>query len=78
MTFLVQTLVLREGRVLLGRWRRGPFAKRVTGLLGSALGPSLEAAAATVCEPYLKVEPQRLRLRGIFRFQEISFTLRYS
>ena len=71
--FLVQTLLLREGRVLLGRWRRGPFAQRLTGLLGSAAGPSVEAAAAAVCRPYVELEPRRLRLRGIFRFQDIYF-----
>lgn len=38
MTFLVQTLLVRQHKVLLGRWHTGAFKGRVTGLLGSAPG----------------------------------------
>lgn len=38
MALLVQTLVVRDSRVLLGRWRSGAFSGRITGILGSARG----------------------------------------
>ena len=38
MALLVQTLVVRDSRVLLGRWRSGAFSGRITGILGSATG----------------------------------------
>lgn len=41
MAMLVQTLVVRDSRVLLGRWRSGAFCGRITGLLGSAPGTAI-------------------------------------
>lgn len=41
MAHLVQTLILRDRRVLLGRWRHGAFAGRITALLGTAPGVAL-------------------------------------
>ncbi|CAK9036896.1 E3 ubiquitin-protein ligase arkadia [Durusdinium trenchii] len=71
MTFLVQTLLVRQHKVLLGRWHTGAFKGRVTGLLGSAPGASPEVAATRICRPHLgPVEAQRLRRRGIFQFEE--------
>ena len=40
MTKLCQTLILRKGRVLLGTWKKGPFAGRVTGLIGKSKNSS--------------------------------------
>ncbi len=46
-TTLAQTLICRGGKVLLGTWKTGPFAGRVSGLLGEARAPSAAAAAGT-------------------------------
>lgn len=81
-TVLVQTLVVRGGQVLLGRWRAGsgPFEGRLSGLLGRAGGPPGEAlptpesVAAGVCTellgPGVQVDPRRLRRRAFFQFEE--------
>ena len=50
--YLVQTLIRcsKNNRILLGRWNRGPFQGRISGLLGQAVtdkGPE-EAAKIVV------------------------------
>mmetsp|Transcript_3842 Transcript_3842/g.8694 ORF Transcript_3842/g.8694 Transcript_3842/m.8694 type:complete len:313 (+) Transcript_3842:127-1065(+) len=79
---LVQTLITHQGKVLLGRWRSGSLAGRVTGLLGQASVPDVqhrfqpEIAAIGVCRDLLgadvvaNVDPRRLRRRGLFSFKE--------
>lgn len=79
-TVLVQTLITRRNQVLLGRWRpgSGPFAGRLTGVLGQAKAPpggpppTPEAAAAAACSELLgvHVDPWRLRRRALFHFEE--------
>eukprot|EP00927_Polykrikos_kofoidii_P062146 TRINITY_DN56961_c0_g1_i1.p1 TRINITY_DN56961_c0_g1~~TRINITY_DN56961_c0_g1_i1.p1 ORF type:complete len:329 (+),score=63.84 TRINITY_DN56961_c0_g1_i1:58-987(+) len=83
-TLLVQTLVVRGGQVLLGRWRpgSGPFAGRVTGMLGSVVSsrgkalPSPESAASTICSqllgPKACVASAMLRRRAFFEFTELD------
>mmetsp|Transcript_16494 Transcript_16494/g.45368 ORF Transcript_16494/g.45368 Transcript_16494/m.45368 type:complete len:335 (-) Transcript_16494:75-1079(-) len=81
-TMLVQTLVVRGGQVLLGRWRAGsgPFEGMLTGLIGQAGRPAgqppprAEALAAAVCTellgPGVQVDPRRLRRRALMQFEE--------
>ncbi|OLP86737.1 E3 ubiquitin-protein ligase arkadia [Symbiodinium microadriaticum] len=76
-TVLVQTLVVQEGKVLLGRWKpgSGAFAGRVTALLGAATDPGVSpeaAAVSTAASLGGSLKMTRLRRRGLFSFQELD------
>ena len=72
----LQTLIVRNGQVLLGRWHEGMFAGKMTGCLGATLGSdeSLVAAAQRIVRSLCQVElePARLQPRAHFVFQEMD------
>eukprot|EP00937_MAST-01D_sp_MAST-1D-sp2_P006391 g6391.t1 len=73
MSGLVQTLIQRNGHILLGRWRTGLFTGKLTGCLGAAQpAESLEAAAARIVKELcgLRLETEHLCRRAHFRFVE--------
>ena len=74
MTKLCQTLILRKGRVLLGTWKKGPFAGRVTGLLGKAKteDETPEMVSQRKCQELAQVHinPQLVSRRALFAFVE--------
>ena len=57
MAMLVQTLVVRDSRVLLGRWRSGAFCGRITGLLGSAPGVTTRPQGGAGCGSDMELYP---------------------
>ena len=74
---LAQTLILRGSRVLLGRWKTGAFAGRVTGPLGEYPGAPSPAAAATqavaACAD-IRLDERLLSCRALFKFVELDST----
>jgi hypothetical protein len=74
MTKLCQTLILRKGRVLLGTWKKGPFAGRVTGLLGKAScddeTPEMVSERKSLELANVTVHPQLVSRRAMFTFVE--------
>uniref|UniRef100_A0A7S0ZR49 Uncharacterized protein n=1 Tax=Noctiluca scintillans TaxID=2966 RepID=A0A7S0ZR49_NOCSC len=79
-SLLVQTLALRDGKVLLGRWKTGPFTGRLTGMIGQmtvtggAALPKPEFAASRTCRDLLgdrvQVDPRVLSRRALLTFEE--------
>eukprot|EP01065_Artemidia_motanka_P027982 TRINITY_DN33189_c0_g1_i1.p2 TRINITY_DN33189_c0_g1~~TRINITY_DN33189_c0_g1_i1.p2 ORF type:complete len:190 (+),score=33.64 TRINITY_DN33189_c0_g1_i1:67-570(+) len=67
-----QVLVVRNGRILLGRWRHGDLAGRITGPLGPvSAGVPMAAEAQRICREVAGVEcSHRLQLRAVLRFKE--------
>lgn len=74
MTKLCQTLIVRKGRILLGTWKKGPFAGRVTGLLGKTKfdAETPEQVAKRQCFELaeVNVEPSLVSRRALFAFLE--------
>jgi 8-oxo-dGTP diphosphatase len=74
MTKLCQTLIVRKGRVLLGTWKKGPFAGRVTGLLGKAKfdqeTPEMVSQRKCLELAQVTIDPRLVSRRALFAFIE--------
>ena len=74
MTKLCQTLILRKGRVLLGTWKKGPFAGRVTGLIGKSKDsketPEMVAKRQCTDLAQVNINPSLVSRRALFAFLE--------
>ena len=74
MTKLCQTLIVRKGRILLGTWKKGPFAGRITGLLGKTKfdDQTPEQVAQRQCLELAEVcvDPNLVSRRALFAFLE--------
>ena len=72
----LQTLIIQDGQVLLGRWHEGMFAGKLTGCLGATLSAdeSLCVAARRIVRSLCQIdlEPTRLQPRAHFVFQEMD------
>ena len=72
---LVQALVVKGGRVLLGRWKTGVFAGQISGCLGQVrAGASPEEAAVEIARSLtgLELDPRRFDRRALFTFHELD------
>ena len=60
---LVQTLIrsTKENKILLGRWNRGPFQGRVSGLLGQAESETPQKAAFEVVESLIGADLRKTK-----------------
>lgn len=69
---LAQALILRGSHVLLGRWKAGAFAGRISGLLGDYPAALPRAAAVQACSDLanLCLDPRLLSCRADFKFCE--------
>ena len=69
---LAQALILRGPRVLLGRWKSGAFAGRISGLLSDYPGALPTAAAVQAGSDLAGVclDPRLLSCRALFTFHE--------
>ena len=76
---LIQTIIVRRERVLLGRWKKGPFEGRYSGFIGERIGEGTEresveeAAARTVRDlSGVRIDPDCLEKRARFEFHEVD------
>eukprot|EP00040_Diaphanoeca_grandis_P012008 m.292355 g.292355 ORF g.292355 m.292355 type:complete len:178 (-) comp229665_c0_seq1:18-551(-) len=76
-TKLIQALVTctRHQKILLGRWNKGAFQGRVSGMIGEATeGQSPEEAASYLCRTLsgLDISSSKFARRALFTFHEVD------